>query len=475
MSVIMFLMNNLRFILFNLSGVLAAFIILSKVAGIRYKLSTTVLVFILLWIFRCFVFALFIINYLSNIYGEELWYHNLLYVVNIIVIVLGILYVKFLFKGNLAKNLLLFIGIELGLIVFSRVITYIMSLIWPSYDYQEMMNHSEIQDLIIPFLIIISCFVFLRHGERFFDNYRNWEPAHPFVLQLVLGSYLIFGIFTNLAMALIDNFEEKAFIIFYTSMIIMLSLYYWFDYYRLTQLRESARHKELLRQESALIAHYEDSLKQASRISQFQEEIREMMMKLMEKVEEEKNTLGENSSADFYQGKENLDQMIHEYLNELKEQRDSLSVMKFCSDYTLDQFLIFHEKRLRDIGYITTMHFQDYQTPPGIMVTDVIEILHWMTTGILPEVTVSDSTDEGTGIQQPASYHDPLSEEPVKGRITYQGAVIGQMLVLHCEAEGQGVRLPRMSHIRHIKKRIKVDIDLTAEPGRMRALVGLPL
>ena len=150
--------------------------------------------------------------------------------------------------------------------------------------------------------------------------------------------------------------------------------------------------------------------------------------------------------------------MIHEYLNELKTQQDSLSVMKYCSDYTLDQFLVFHVKRLRDIGYVTTMHFQDYYTPPGIMVTDVIEILHWMTTGILPEVD-----------------NNLLPEEHIKGRITYQGGVIGQMLILHCEAEGEGVRVPQINHIRHIKKRVKVDIDLASEPGKMRALAGLPL
>ena len=180
-------------------------------------------------------------------------------------------------------------------------------------------------------------------------------------------------------------------------------------------------------------------------------------------------------------GDDNIDQLIHEYLNELKEQRDSLSVMRYCSDYTLDKFLTFHVKRLRDIGYTTTIHFQDYHTPPGIMVTDVIEILHWMTTGILPEVDVSgpDSPDKladsSVSCEEPSVNCEDLSpEDLVKGRITYQGAVIGQMLVLHCEAEGAGVKVPRMSHIRHIKRKVKVDIDLTEEPGSMRALAGLP-
>ncbi len=459
MSVVMFLINNLRFIIINLSGFLVVFIMLYKTAGIRYKLSITLPILTFLWVFRCFVFSLFIVNYLSGIYGEKLWYHNLLNAASIFVTVLGVYFIRILFKGSLIKNLLLFIGSELIMILYLRFITHVIKMVWPSYNYQQMMNHFEIQDLIIPVFVLLLILVLLKYGDWIFESYRNWKPAHPTILQMMIGSYLVFGIFTNLAMALIDNFEEKGFIIFYSLMIIILSGYFWFDYYHLTQLRESIRHKELLRQESALIAYYEDSLKQASRINQFQEEIREMMVRLLDKVEEEKDTLGESNNVGFHQGKDDLNQMFHEYLNELKEQRDSLSVLKFCSDYTLDQFLIFHEKRLRDIGYITTMHFQDYQTPPGIMVTDVIEILHWMTTGILPEVAVSDSTTERTG----------------KGRITYQGAVIGQMLVLHCEAEGEAVRVPQMNHIRHIKKRIKVDIDLAAEPGRMRALAGLPL
>ncbi len=459
MSVISFLINNLRYILFNSSGFIFVFIILYKTVGIRHKLSTTVFAYALLWFFRCFVFSMFIVNYLSDIYDNELWYHNLLNASNILVTVMGILFIKILFKGNLSKNLLLFIGAELGVTFLLRVITFGISLFCPSYDNQAMINHFEIQDWFIPFFIFLACFLFWRYGGPFSDLYRDWEPTHPVLLQVVLGSYMVFGIFTNLALALIDNFEEKGFIIFYASMIIILLLYYWVDYYHLTKLRESARHRELLRQESALIAYYEESLKQASRINQFQEEIRDMMVRLMDKEEE----------------KEDLDQMIHEYLDELKEQRDSLSVMRYCSDYTLDQFLAFHVKRLSDIGYVTTMHFQDYYTPPGIMVTDVIEILHWMTTGILPEVAVSDPNSKVRGTQEIAGPSNSSPEKHIKGRITYQGGVIGQMLILHCEAEGEGVRVPQISHIRHIKKRIKVDIDLAAEPGKIRALAGLPL
>ena len=457
MSMISFLINNLRYILFNSFGFIFVFIILYKTVGIRYKLSTTIFWYTLLWLFRCFVFSMFIVNYLSDIYGNELLYHILLNASNIFVTVLGILFVRFLFKGNLQKNLLLFIGAELGVTFLLRVITFGISLFWPSYDNQAMINHFEMQDLLIPVFITLAGVLFLRYGDQISAEYRKWKPAHTVLLQVVLGSYFILGCFTNVALALSNSFEERGFIIFYAMMIIIFLLYCWIDYYHLTRLREYARHRELLRQESALIAYYEESLKQASRINQYQEEIREMMMRLVDKEED------------------NLDQMIHEYLKELKEQRDSLSVMRYCSDYTLDQFLSFHVKRLGDFGYATTMHFQDYHTPAGIMVTDVIEILHWMTTGILPEVDVPDPGSVVTGKQQSFSDNGPSPEEHIKGRITYHGAVIGQMLVLHCEAEGEGVKIPQMSHIRHIKRRIKVDIDVTAEQGRMRVLAGLPL
>ena len=234
MSVISFLINNLRYILFNITGFIFVFIVLYKTVGIRYKLSTTIFVYTLLWVYRCFVFSVFIVNYLSDIYENELWYRNLLNISNIFVTVLGIIYVKILFKGNLLKNLLLFIGAELGMTFLLRVITFGISLFWPSYDNQAMINHFEIQDLLIPFFILMAGLLFWIYGDRFSASFRNWEPAHPVLLQLVLGSYLIFGMFTNLALAVIDNFEKNGFIIYYGLMILMLFSYYWFDYYRMT-------------------------------------------------------------------------------------------------------------------------------------------------------------------------------------------------------------------------------------------------
>lgn len=473
MSLLSFLANNLRFLIFNTSGFIFVFIMLYRTAGIRFRLSVTLYVYVLLWVFRCFGVTMFIVNYLGNRYGEELWYNILLCTVNILVSVLGVVYIRILFQGSLSKNLLLFIGTEIALTVWMRIFAYGLSLIWPSYDYQLMLNHFEIQDLLLLVFFGLLIWLLARYGHPFFEVYRRWEPAHPVLLNTVIVCYLIFGNLTSVALALNDSFERQGFMVFYAMMVIILVVYYWVDFYHIIRLRESARHRELLYQEKSLLAYYEESLKQTSRINQYQSEIKDMMEKLSRKADQGESDSRERTCSLPSGEKDDMRQSVRSYLDELKDRQSTLSVVKYCSDYTLDQFLSYKEQLLLDAGYRTTMHFQDYYTPPGILVTDVIEILHWMTTGILPELDISTLQDRII-LSASSDENSTRREGPIKGRMVMAGAVIGRMLVLHCEAEGEKVKAPLLRHIRHVRKRNRLEIDLSEGHGKMRVLAGIP-
>ncbi|MBR5047726.1 MAG: hypothetical protein IKX76_05770, partial [Eubacterium sp.] len=388
--------------------------------------------------------------YLGELYGSHTWYAILLCLSNILTTVLGLIYISHFFPGDLPKNLLLFFAVE---ILYSLVTMINMQLgeqaIFGKNSQALLLSKDAPPPLYLVLLVNLLAIAVLYYcGRGLLKNYKGWEPRHPGLLYVLIVFYLLLGLLSNIYMALASSFTVIALQIFAVAFLIIL-MYFWYDVLRIIRLREMTRHRELVVQEQSMKLYYENTLHQSALIDQYSREIRDMMEKLMKKVS----------------GQDQMRSSIQGYLDVLQEQYDTLSVSRYCDDYLLDQYLNQSGQMIREAGYEPVILFQEYRTPEGVLVEDVMGYINWMLSPVYMRKLES--------VPQISSV-SPKATDALPDKIFLQGGIGGKTLILSCRIEDGQLKAPSMSKIRRLKKRTRADVDITRETDKLNIVVGIP-
>ncbi len=428
--VINYMLNNMRGLIFSLSGHVLIFYVIGRISGLRYRKWPSFVVFVFFILLRYFWMELFVMSYLAERYLEEQWYGVVLMLTAAFFILLGIAGIRFLFLGSLRKNFLLELICEISYIFIIDLPEQFVRIRILGQSARKMASY-ETSDLLIPVFTSLIILALHRFGEPIFKQYRDWEVRRPVILDSCLIAYIGMSFISNYGMVQKNGYAD--YLIFSIAFAFMF-IYLWYDNLHFSKLKKTARNAELAGQEKALKAHYEQTIVQTARINRYNTEIREAMSKL---------SANTDSYAKDY--KTNSPEAGYRYLERLKRQYDALSVSRYCADPVIDQYLGQAELELKACGVEPVFMFHDYYTPSGINQQDVNAYLSWMLSGI--------KKDFGGG------------------RFFLRGGIRGRSLILSCEAEGGHYEAPSEKDIRKLHRRTKADVDIREN----KIVVGVPI
>lgn len=432
-----FLLDNIRLILFAVSGLFSLFAIIGKTFGLRYSFLRTLMVFLGMMFFRTFGFNLFYSIYLGSIYSEEEWYGVVLFMLSVLSVLIGIVCIAILFKGNLLKLLLLESVLEI-------LITFIISLVIMASDllfcgqiHPDYMSRAHIYDLVIPLVGVAFYLILTRRYHWILQRYADWKIRYPAPLVVAIVLFYLFGMGSNMNYAFNQGDRGSVFMIGITIILTFTILISFLNDQRIQEVQTNA---DLVRQENALDIRYGQILEQSARIARYNTEIREGIQELIEKILIEGKEM--DSSGEEDPG--TMDNIAH-YLEDLHEQYQELSVSRYCQDPLIDQTLeeCVHELEERHVN--TAVAFSEYRTPPGVSKSDISELIRWLMLGI-------------NGVE----------------KLVLQGGFLEEEIVLVCNSWGKGLKNPSLGEVRKILRRLRADYRVEGDENNKKIVIAIP-
>lgn len=453
MAILNYILLHLRLVLFSGSGFFVIFLLLYLVGGFKYSFLPTITALFTIWVLRYFVMTLYISYYLGSLYQGERWYFWLFQAANIFNSLFGVLTLKILIEGKVAKNILIVGMVEMSFTVFMFVPMLILNgLLGNGYSLTEQGFLNPI-DIYIPIVTVFIVFWILRFGEPVIERYREWEPKHPVLLNIMITIYLLVGFLSNYRVVITRGNVGFA-IILVLALIILI--YFWYDYLHMLRMQEMARKEELISLEKSMKKHYADVLEQTAKLENYRHEISAAIDRIIKKIEAEdpRAVRGDKMEGDFQS-------VATRYLEEVRQQYDELTVQKYCEDIRMNDFLLTCEDYLKGKGVEAIFLFREYRTPSDISFADIEAVIRWML--------------EGTaGLMESKGRSLSVKEQTKVDRIILHGGMTGKELVLSCEAEGNCMKRPDQRKIRKLLKRINADLDIIKDKERIQILVGIP-
>ena len=194
MYVLSYILINMRSVLMTGFGILFMFILLYKMNGIRCSLSLAIAAIFAVWAFRCFILRLYISDYMAGLYLGEKWFFYFFQAVNIFNLLFGVAIIGLIFKGNLAKNLLIEFMVEMVLSMVVYIPMAILdSLLGDNYS-KALVGYFNPLDLVLFIPQILLLYLFIRYGEPLIKRYKEWTPKHPVLLNISVTAFLFFGL-----------------------------------------------------------------------------------------------------------------------------------------------------------------------------------------------------------------------------------------------------------------------------------------
>ena len=459
LSILHYLLLNSRMILFTLFGLTTVFLIVGRISGLRFGWKHSLLAWLLFWCVRFLGFTLYISTYLPVQYSEETWFQWVFIIASLFNIVLGVFIIWLFFGGDLRKNLRLWLLME---ILVSAAGLFPVVLVWgDAHIMNKPFNFHDPREFFIFIyypLFMIGIWKLLNLTESWLDRFRNWQPGHTIIVDLVIGLYFTMGFFSNIGFVLTrGNVGMLGFSILAAIFLYIL----WALFLQKEHAKALDENRELIRQEAMLKNYYQQLNTQSSKIHHFNSEIRHSLDALMKTLTNPDEVPAEEKEADHH-----LRALAENYRQKLESHYRELTLSKYSSDPAVNDLLVSYEEKFRSLGVSVFYSFHRYRKPEGIKSSEIDSLLQFL----LDEATeqYASQCKDNPASEEAAS----LSSEKNK-QVFLQGGMTGDRLIISCEYQGQPLSGKKKIKLYQILRQMQADETFHVKEGNVKIIVGI--
>jgi len=446
---------SIESVLVSLFGWSLVNIVLAKTVGFRFGKWVSVFVLTITWIIRFFGFSYYILTYLASKHGSESWFAGLMGLATVLNTFYGIAMFGILYRGNLQKNLILELLLEVLVVMVYLIVLTLQPSAFRTNDMGEWL-------LLVSFLLFLV--FMMRYGLPWFKRYASWEPKHPIILNLVLIGYLMAGMYSNLSFAFSKTYY---YIIIFAPAALFGFAYLWVAFFYEERKKAVKVNHELVRYEAALKNHYQQIIMQSTKCNRYNTEIRETIEALAERMTdvERRNPVDEitretdeieidNIQKVYVRNEQqNMKELAEAYLDDLEQHYRQISVSRFSNDIRMNEMLVAFEDKCRKNQVSAQFGFSHYQKPVRVEQDDIEALLTFVFDRALERCKGC-----GEGMD----------------RLFFRGGITGNELVVSCEYYGESPSTAERRKLRHLCRKMKADMMIRKEPDTVKIIVGMP-